>query len=274
MHPRLQWLVFTDLDGTLLDDGYQWEAARPALELLRAREIPVVLCTSKTRAEVLPLREDLGLRDPFIAENGGAAYIPRNYFPFALPTARVEAGFQVLELGTRYAHLVRALDEAAKTSGVKVRGFGRLTDKEVAKLTGLDLVQAKRARRREFDEPFLLEQGTARQKERFFRWFQQRGLRWREGGRFLHLMGDNDKGVAVRRLIQLYRQQYGEIRSLGLGDSPNDLDFLAVVDIPVLVAGPDGQHNHKVRSSLPGVRLAKGIGPLGWNQALLEMVQP
>jgi len=102
VHPRLQWLVFTDLDGTLLDDGYQWEAARPALELLRAREIPVVLCTSKTRAEVLPLREDLGLRDPFIAENGGAAYIPRNYFPFALPTARVEAGFQVLELGTRY----------------------------------------------------------------------------------------------------------------------------------------------------------------------------
>jgi mannosyl-3-phosphoglycerate phosphatase len=154
-----------------------------------------------------------------------------------------------------------------------VRGFSHLTDKEVAQLTGLELTEAKRARRREFDEPFLLEKGTPKQKERFFRWLQQRGLRWREGGRFMHLMGDNDKGVAVRRLIGLYRQRYGDLRTVGLGDSPNDLDFLAVVDVPVLVAGPDGNHNVTVRAKLPKVRLAKGTGPVGWNEALLKILQ-
>jgi len=120
-------IVFTDLDGTLLDHStYKWEAAQPALRQLRLSGSPVVLCTSKTRAEVLPLRDQLKLTDPFVTENGGAIYIPRNYFPFALPTAQVEAGYQVLELGQRYTNLVRALEEAAETSGVKVRGFSHM----------------------------------------------------------------------------------------------------------------------------------------------------
>lgn len=267
-------VVFTDLDGTLLDHKtYGWKAAELALRGLRRRGVPLVLCTSKTRAEVLPLRKELGLPDPFVAENGGAIYIPRNYFPFALPTARVDAGFQVLALGQRYQTLVRALDEAAKTSGVQVRGFSRMKDQEVAKLCGLPRTQARLARRREYDEPFMLEKGSPRQQERFFRWLQQRGLRWRKGGRFFHLMGDNHKGVAVSKLIDLYRQQYDSVHTLGLGDSPNDTDFLAVVDTPVLVARPDGNHSQEVRSSVPRARLEKGIGPEGWNRAVLEILR-
>jgi mannosyl-3-phosphoglycerate phosphatase len=266
-------IVFTDLDGTLLDHHtYKWEAAQPALRQLRLRGSPVVLCTSKTRAEVLPLREELKLSDPFVTENGGGVYIPRNYFPFALPTAQVESGYQVLELGQRYGNLVRALEEAAETSGVSVRGFSHMKDDDVARLCGLKKPEAKRARQREFDEPFLLEKGTPRQKERFFRWIQQRGLRWREGGRFLHLMGDNDKGVAVRRLIDLYRQLWGDIRTVGLGDSPNDLDLLSVVDVPVLVAKSNGSYDETVRAKLRGVQLAPGPGPAGWNQSVLGLL--
>lgn len=266
--------IFTDLDGTLLDPRTgRWEAAEPALRRVRGLGIPLVLCTSKTRAEVLPLWKELGLRHPFVVENGGAIYVPRNYFPFALPTARVEAGFQVLELGQRYETLVRALDEAAKTSGVTVRGFSRMSDKEVAQLCGLPLAAARRARQREYDEPFRLEKATSQQQERFWRWLQQRGLRWREGGRFHHLMGDNDKGRAVSRLAELFRQQYGQVRTVGLGDSPNDLDFLAEVDLPVLVAQPGGGHDSEARSKLPHVELARGAGPAGWNAAVLKLLE-
>lgn len=266
--------IFTDLDGTLLDPRTaRWEAAEPALRRLRGLGVPLVLCTSKTRAEVLPLREELGLRHPFVVENGGAIYIPRNYFPFALPTARVEAGFQVLELGQRYQTLVRALDEAAKTSGVTVRGFSHMSDKEVAQLCGLNLTAARRARQREFDEPFRLEKATSQQQERFWRWLQQRGLRWRESGPFFHLMGDNDRGRAVSRLAELFRQQYGQVRTVGLGDSSHDLDFLAVVDLPVLVAQPDGRHDSDVRAKLPHAQLVPGAGPAGWNSAVLRLLE-
>ncbi|MFQ5778387.1 MAG: HAD-IIB family hydrolase, partial [Terriglobia bacterium] len=262
-----QLLVFTDVDGTLLDhETYQWEAARPALEELKAQQVPVILCTSKTWAEVLPLRETLGLEHPFVVENGGAIYFPVNYFPNAPTAGRAEAGFQVVELGVRYPRLVRALEEEARASGVKVRGFSRMTEEEVGRLCGLSPAAARRARQREYDEPFLIEQGGRQQKEDFFHRLRERGLRWRAGGRFLHLLGGSDKGKAVTRLLELYRSRYGALRSVGLGDSPNDLDFLAEVDIPVLVARPDGSHDATLCSNLPHARLAPGIGPVGWNQ--------
>src|SRR5215469_2449579 len=60
-------LVFTDLDGSLLDaQTYSWHAARPAIECLDKRGTPWILVTSKTRAEVEFWREKLGHRHPFI----------------------------------------------------------------------------------------------------------------------------------------------------------------------------------------------------------------
>ncbi len=79
--------------------------------------------------------------------------------------------------------------------------------------------------------------------------------------------------MAVSKLIELYRQQYDDVYTVGLGDSPNDIDFLAVVDTPVLVARPDGGHSREARSSVPRATLVKGIGPQGWNLAVLDILE-
>ena len=53
-------MVFTDLDGTLLDhDTYRWDEAEPALTLCASRNVPVILVSSKTRAEMNALRARL-----------------------------------------------------------------------------------------------------------------------------------------------------------------------------------------------------------------------
>ena len=50
-------MVFTNLDGSLLDSvTYSWEPARPALDLLRALAVPIVLVSSKTRMELEQIR--------------------------------------------------------------------------------------------------------------------------------------------------------------------------------------------------------------------------
>lgn len=74
--PRL--LVFSDLDGTLLDHTtYSYAPARPALAALRARDALLILASSKTAAEMLPLHQELDLGEaPMIVENG-AACLPR-----------------------------------------------------------------------------------------------------------------------------------------------------------------------------------------------------
>ena len=273
MHSARKLVVFTDLDGTLLDaKSYRWDAATPALSQLRAALIPIVLCTSKTRAETEVIRTELGLDHPFVVENGGAIYVLNDYFPFTLPGARPRRDFRLIELGTPYDKLVRALEEAATATGVVVRGFSQMSDKEVAELCGLSRTEAKQARMREYDEAFLLDTQAPKKQERFFSRLQQQGLRCVRGGRFWHLMGNNDKGAAVARLLELYRQRDGQVTGVGLGDSPNDLDFLRVVELPVLVQLPDGSYDAEVRKQLPHLTLAPASGPAGWNAAVLEIL--
>lgn len=107
-------LIFTDLDGTLLDhDTYSWQPAAPALSFLRERSIPWILCTSKTRAEVERLRAEMGHTHPFIVENGGGIYIPRDTFPFETPGATRAADYDLITLGADYTVLIGVLVDAA-----------------------------------------------------------------------------------------------------------------------------------------------------------------
>ena len=68
-------IVFSDLDGTLLDHGnYSHSAAAPALARLRHLEVPLILASSKTAAEIVPLRDELGFSDcEAIVENGSVS---------------------------------------------------------------------------------------------------------------------------------------------------------------------------------------------------------
>jgi hypothetical protein len=101
--PRELLVVFSDLDGTLLDHTtYEFGAARVALDRLHDEGVPLVLCTSTTRAEVEPLPIALGNRDPFIVENGGGVYVPAAYFPFEIEGADVRDGYRVVPLGDPY----------------------------------------------------------------------------------------------------------------------------------------------------------------------------
>jgi predicted mannosyl-3-phosphoglycerate phosphatase (HAD superfamily) len=62
-------VIFTDLDGTLLDhDTYAWGAAEPGVHFLNDHGVPLVLVTSKTRAEVEHWRRVLRNDHPFAIE--------------------------------------------------------------------------------------------------------------------------------------------------------------------------------------------------------------
>ena len=154
---RVALLVLSDLDGTLLDHTtYAFDAARAALDRLHAARVPLVLCTSKTRAEVEPIRAALDNAHPFIVENGGGVYVPPGYFPFEIEGAERRGDYAVIPLGDSYAELRRALERASRASGVGARGFADMTDDEVAAETGLTPLEARLARQREFDEPFVV----------------------------------------------------------------------------------------------------------------------
>lgn len=262
-------VVFTDLDGTLLDHtSYSFEAAGPALEALASRGIPLVVCTSKTRAEIEAVRRDLRNRDPFVVENGGAVFIPRGYFPFEVPDAGRDPEYSVIELGTRYDVLRAAFLRMRSRASFGMRGFGDMEASEVARLCGFDERQAEMAMQREYDEPFLLDDPAGEDEVR--RMAEDEGLRIDRGGRFFHLTGRSDKGRAVRILRDFFVLARGPIATVGIGDSLNDLPMLQVVDMPVLVKGAGGAHDPAVR--FEGLALEPGAGPGGWRTAILDIL--
>ncbi len=265
-------VVFTDLDGTLLDHhSYQYDAALPALQELARRGVPLVLCSSKTRAEMVELQAELSINGPLIAENGGGVFAAE-HSPWAGLLPQRHRGLPARVFGTGYPALREGLVALREEFGAGVQGFGDTDPAGVAAWTGLPAHQAELAWRREFDEPFLWEsEPAAVDVQRARQLLAARGLQLARGGRFWHVLGDNDKGRAVSWLLERWMDVVGERPpSLALGDSENDLPMLRAVDQGVLVERHDGTH---LAPRPVGVKTVSGQGPVGWNRAVLEWLE-
>lgn len=266
-------LVFTDLDGTLLDHhSYDWSPAAPWLARLRSAGVPVIPVTSKTRAELMTLREALGLADtPFVAENGAVIGLPRSWLKES--ESPESSGLRVLTPGANSAALARTLQaledgwrkEPGDGAPVPWRRLSAQPLETVMALTGLDREAAQAARRREGSEPLIWD-GDEAGLALFRAEVESRGLTLTRGGRFWHLMGEVDKGRAARFLVERFTELHGVTPlTLGLGDGPNDVPLLEGVDRAVLIRAAHG-HPPAIRDG--HVYRTRETGPRGWAEGL------
>lgn len=260
------YIVFTDLDATLLDHStYSYAPAQPMLDHLMDENIPLVFVTSKTEPEVKILQERIGICAPFIVENGGAVFIPRCCEQFY--DGPLDEDYQVITLGKTYENCISLLETLKHD--FTLRGFSQMSEEEVAELTGLDALEAAMAKARHCSEPFLLEDPTSL--EALQKAVSPEGFTVTKGGRFYHLIGDGqNKGIAVRSLLEhIYKTTGTTFRSIALGDSENDFSMLRSVDIPVLIPKADGGF---APLDLPNLIKAPYSGPKGWNSVLKELL--
>ncbi|HEY9737328.1 MAG TPA: HAD-IIB family hydrolase [Trichocoleus sp.] len=265
-------LIFTDLDGTLLGaEDYDYAAAVPMLKRLVTEGIPVIPVTSKTRQEVWSLRQQVGLQDPFIVENGSAIYIPLTPAPFPLPDGDDVDGYRVMQLGCTYVVARAALKAIAQELGRPLKGFGDWTVEQVEQMTGLDHSAAQQAKAREFTEPFMTPKNV--EPETLVQAVEDFGFRVVVGDRFSHLIGaEAGKGAAVRQLAALYQATLPEgsiVKTIGLGNSPNDLDMLENVDVAIVLPGKNGPHPQLASR---GWQIAPEPAPRGWAQAVAAVL--
>jgi mannosyl-3-phosphoglycerate phosphatase len=257
-------VVFTDLDGTLLEhDNYSFEAAKPSLAHLRRLQARVVLLSSKTLQEVLFWRTKIINSDPFAVENGGAIFASGGNPPLQGNVIQTAHGYEMVEFGVPYGQLIQALKDAARESRCFIRGFGDMTINEIAHCCEIDLDQARMAKDRSYDEPFQLLQGNLKNLRATI---EKRGLRLKHGSRFLHITGRNDKADAARLLIEAYTS-LDRVQSIGIGDALNDVGFLNLVDCPVILDSP---FSAEVLKRVPAGQIFPA-GPAGWNKAILGL---
>ncbi|MEI7228306.1 mannosyl-3-phosphoglycerate phosphatase-related protein [Pectobacterium carotovorum] len=255
-------IIFSDLDGSLLDhETYRWDAAQPWLTRLANEAIPLIITTSKTEAEVEPLRRSLGLEPyPYIAENGAIAVLP--------PTWQTHPDYPRKRIDMEYS-VIRARLAQLRAFGFRFKGFGDMNSEEIAEMTGLTVQDARRAQQREGSEPLLwLDEQNAL--PRFCQLLADAGLSLTQGGRFYHVMSaQTSKGFMVNWIKTQYIEKCDtDITTIGLGDGPNDISLLCVVDCAVLIKGKGNQIVNLPESYSGKQYRTQHSGPQGWSEGL------
>jgi mannosyl-3-phosphoglycerate phosphatase family protein len=263
-------VIFTDLDGTLLDlKTYSHLPALEALALIVSEGVPLVFCSSKTRLEQSHYQKQLGIRGIMIVENGSAILIPRNYFAYEPPSSRTSENHYVIELGDTAERIRNELDATRRETGLRFRGFREIALEELCHLTGLEPEAALRAQTREYSETIVSEMSDAEMT--FFREaLQARGLTCIKGSRF-HTVGSSkaEKGRAVKLVTELFRNEMADVCTVGIGDSTNDVGMFASVDMAFLLQRPDGSWESMQLSHLNRV---EGSGPVAWNRLVCDLL--
>ncbi|WP_129141464.1 HAD-IIB family hydrolase [Modicisalibacter coralii] len=261
-------LIFTDLDGSLLDHyTYDWSPAEPWLRRLRKTAVPVIPVSSKTRAELVPLRRELALEDaPFIAENGAVIGLPPSWQHARLDRDPADpSGLCIKTPGVDNDFLRQRLEVLRDRLKLNYRTMSEMTLDEVVRATGLSEEGARLSRQREGSEPLIWDDSDAAL-ETFRGALQNDGLTLTRGGRFWHVMGNVDKGQAMRWLVARFEALRGDTpTTLGLGDGPNDIALLEAVDQAVLIRG---EHRHPVDVANPALYRTRASGPQGWCEGL------
>lgn len=241
-------VIFTDLDGTLLDhESYDFAPARPMLARLAMAGVPVVLASSKTAAEIALWQERMGLTGwPAIVENG----------------AGISAGTDDPDAGEQptYPRLCRAIAAAR----VPFRGFATMTDADLAALTGLPLGEARLARQRAWSEPGLW-QGDAAGLAAFLAKMAAEGITARRGGRFLTLSYGGTKAARMAELAERLNARL----TVALGDAPNDAEMIAAASRGIVVRNDHGPGLPPLPGESTGrILRSRTAGPTGWAEAL------
>jgi Predicted hydrolase (HAD superfamily) len=112
-------IIFSDLDGTILDETYSFKETQPTIQKLQALNAAIVLNSSKTKAEIEYYRAKLSINDPFISENGSAIFIPKNHFKTHYKFSRETSQYNIIELGIPYSTLRKKLKTIKKSNQIR-----------------------------------------------------------------------------------------------------------------------------------------------------------
>jgi mannosyl-3-phosphoglycerate phosphatase family protein len=231
MRRAAKTVVFSHVDAVLMHPrDAAFTAARSTLRQFVADGVAVVLCSSKTRAELEFIQQTLGIADPFICEHGAASFIPDNYFDAVIPGARDLSGYQAVEFGRTYADVVEVLRRTTERLRIQIVGFSEMSIEEVARECGLPLLQARLAKLREYEERFRVLDPDPAARHRLRKALSGSHLRCVDGDPFAYVGAPVDHRLGVNMLNGLYRRARGSVLTIGVTDSGGEDDLETLVD--------------------------------------------
>jgi mannosyl-3-phosphoglycerate phosphatase family protein len=277
-----QYLVMTDLDGTLLDHSdYSWSDAQDALGFLAKYKIPVIVNTSKTMAEVKTLVNELKLEhQPYVVENGSAVILPvfsdtpnskKLFEKLELHGQFKKIGEQhVWVLGKDRQQICDWLYSLRTRHGWMFEGYNDWTVEAVMEKTGLTKSKAIESKQKLFSEPFQWFDSEKNFKTLEFL-AKRDGYSILKGGRFYHLQGDVDKSSPLsffKKYQELLWPESQLLKIIALGDGDNDVAMLDSAEYGICIKSPVNDFPSVVSKN---IIFSKLCGPKGWNEEILAL---
>ncbi len=251
-----KYVIFTDLDGTLLDhDTYSYAPASDALKKLRDTNTPLILASSKTAAEIGPLRQELGFETfPAIVENGAGVL-----------AAHIGSADGVSD----YEKIIEIINQAPAALRTLYTGFHDWTTEDVSRQTSLSLQAAILAKQREYSEPGLWS-GSQDKLADFIKYLTENGLRAQQGGRFLTISFGAGKVDRMNEIVGQLQTGGDTIITVALGDAPNDKQMLEHADIGFVMSNNSNQYLFAPNKP-DHITYSAHSGPTGWNTCVLSL---
>jgi predicted mannosyl-3-phosphoglycerate phosphatase (HAD superfamily) len=261
-------LVFSDLDGTFLDEAY-----RPALDGAAfarvTRHWRVVWVSSRTAEELLHLQSVLGHGEDAIGENGGVCLCETAERARALGHATPLGDRWMVRLaepvaGTRT--LVR--DEFARC-GAPLRTVDEFSPRELALRSGYSTADAARALARETSVLIAdADLGSASVREALDA-LRAAGCSVTHGGHWISVVRGSDKGAAALAWLSAAERSHGSRFEIvaAIGNADNDESLLRAVPRAFVARAANGSYAPRL-SAIPAATLLRAPGTAGWTEMI------
>ena len=263
MKPKKQILIFTDLDGTLLNkDTFRFDEIEDYFRELLSIGINIIPNSSKTESELLNFNKENNLNLSFIAENGSSIHglniIHEDLPDKILMSKPVDKIYEIYK------------QKISSDLQQKIKFISKFNTNEQKKIFGLPINKIKLAMERKHSIPIQFK-GSKVEKNEFTKIINNAGLTIQTGGRIMNICDNTNKSIAMLKTIELIKKKINEeIISIGVGDNQNDLDMLKKSDYPCLVKNNSFDNSlifidNLIKSSEPS--------PLGWADVIKTAIQ-
>jgi mannosyl-3-phosphoglycerate phosphatase len=269
-------VIFTDLDASLLDyDTYEFGEIKNFVINLIENGIFIIPVTSKTKNETLKFLKSLPRYESFAIENGGAVYLIDEYEKYTEEKLEIESDNGLLKkvLGTKIDILKDFLKEFSEKENLMIKTIFDFSVSELSFMLNLSAKDLIDTLDREYDIPFIIENPIKDKIEKLIENANKKRYKIHIGGRFYHISGNYNKGDAVRFLEDIYKNRFGDIMTIGIGDSLNDLSLLESVEIPILIRKKDFTICEEIKEKISNLYITNKPAPLGWQEGVEKVLK-
>lgn len=218
-------IINADVFGENLED---LEKIALALIPIKEAEIPILLYSEKTYDEMIWLCSELAIHHPFIVENGGALYVPNNYFKLDLKDFTVVDEHHQMTFGTTRSTIENITFKLGKVTGVNLENDIQ-SPLDLADYWDIELFEAERIMKRNFSQMIAKTEEVSELTDMFKHLIAQQGLQIIEN-KEAYYIGNFSVITPIEYWVNYLKSQYDDLRVFALSNIADDKAILELSD--------------------------------------------